>query len=112
MHTGTAETFGQTIQEAGASGLPVVAPRAGGPVDLVTDGVNGYLFEPDDPEDLRRQVSRVLESPSHAAELGRRGHERVRHRSWSHVVEGLVGHYEGAIASRAHRRGGVDAPAA
>lgn len=112
VHTGTAETFGQTIQEAGASGLPVVAPRAGGPVDLVTDGLNGYLFEPDDPDDLRRQVSRVLESPSHAGELGRRGHERVRHRSWSHVVEGLVGHYEDAIASRAHRRSRVQTPAA
>ncbi|NUR80918.1 MAG: glycosyltransferase family 1 protein [Dermatophilaceae bacterium] len=112
VHTGTAETFGQTIQEAGATGLPVVAPRAGGPVDLVTDGVNGYLFEPDEPGSLRRQVCRVLESPSHAAALGRRGHELVRHRSWSRVVEGLVAHYEEAIASRALRRSGVETPAA
>jgi phosphatidylinositol alpha 1,6-mannosyltransferase len=112
VHTGTAETFGQTIQEAGASGLPVVAPRAGGPVDLVTDGVNGYLFEPADPGALRRQVSRVLESPSHAAALGRRGHQRVRHRTWSRVVEGLVGHYGDAIAARAVRGSETEAPAA
>lgn len=112
VHTGTAETFGQTIQEAGASGLPVVAPRAGGPVDLVTDGVNGYLFDPDEPGALRRQVSRVLESADHAAELGRRGHELVRHRSWARVVEGLVGHYDDAIAARTVRRAGVETPAA
>ncbi|GAB3880153.1 glycosyltransferase family 4 protein [Terrabacter terrigena] len=112
VHTGTAETFGQTIQEAGASGLPVVAPRAGGPVDLVADGVNGYLFEPGEPGALRRQVARVLESPSHAASLGRRGHELVRHRSWSRVVEGLVGHYDDAIAARALRRVVAETPAA
>ncbi|MFM6849115.1 MAG: glycosyltransferase family 4 protein [Terrabacter sp.] len=112
VHTGTAETFGQTIQEAGASGLPVVAPRAGGPVDLVTDGLNGYLFEPDEPGALRQQVCRVLESAPHAAALGRRGLELVRHRSWSRVVDGLVGHYEDAIAAHALRRGGVESPAA
>jgi phosphatidylinositol alpha 1,6-mannosyltransferase len=100
VHTGTAETFGQTIQEAGASGLPVVAPRAGGPVDLVTDGVNGYLFDPSHPGALREQVCRVLASAEHAASLGRRGLERVRERSWASVVDRLVGHYEHVVAAR------------
>jgi phosphatidylinositol alpha 1,6-mannosyltransferase len=112
VHTGTAETFGQTIQEAGASCLPVVAPRAGGPVDLVTDGVNGYLFEPDEPGSLRRQVCRVLDPPGHAAELGRHGHDLVRHRSWAKVVEGLVGHYAAAIAARSTARSAIETPAA
>ena len=112
VHTGTAETFGQTIQEAGASGLPVVAPRAGGPIDLVTDGVNGYLFEPSRPGSLRQQVCRVLESPGDAEEMGRRGHERVRDRSWSRVVEDLVGHYADAITSRSGGRRHLESPAA
>jgi phosphatidylinositol alpha 1,6-mannosyltransferase len=101
VHTGTRETFGQTIQEAGATGLPVVAPRAGGPIDLVTDGVNGYLFAPDRPGDLRDQVCRVLASPEHADALGRRGLERVRGRSWANVVDRLVEHYEDVVAWRA-----------
>ena len=109
VHTGTAETFGQTIQEAGASGLPVVAPRAGGPVDLVTDGVNGYLFDPALPGSLRRLVTRVLDSPGHAEVLGRRGHELVRGRSWAGVVEKLVEHYDTARRSRAAGRVGTPA---
>jgi phosphatidylinositol alpha 1,6-mannosyltransferase len=112
VHTGTAETFGQTIQEAGASGLPVVAPRAGGPVDLVTDGVNGYLFDPARRGSLREQVVRVLDTPGHAAALGRRGHDLVRGRSWASVVDRLVGHYEAVLQSRAEATARVRTPAA
>ena len=93
VHTGTSETFGQTLQEAGATGLPVVAPRAGGPVDLVTDGVDGHLFDPEVPGSLRTCVARVLGDPAHAASLGQRAHQRVRGRSWSAVVDRLVEHY-------------------
>lgn len=100
VHTGTRETFGQTIQEAGASGLAVVAPRAGGPIDLVDDGVNGYLFDPGPPGALREAVCRSLSSPGHLAELGGQGLERVRERSWGAVVDRLVAHYETVAEQR------------
>ena len=110
VHTGTAETFGQTIQEAGATALPVVVPRAGGPLDLVDDGVNGYLFDPSREGSLREQVCRVLASERHRAGLGRRGLERVRDRSWASVVARLVDHYDRVLTGR--ERAGLRAPAA
>lgn len=109
VHTGTRETFGQTIQEAGAAGLPVVAPRAGGPIDLVTDGVNGYLFDPNRPGSLREHVCRVLSSPDRRSELGRRGLERVRGRTWDSAVDRLLEHYASVLAPV---RGGTEPAAA
>lgn len=61
MHTGTEETFGQTLQEAMASGVPVVAPAAGGPLDTVGHDVTGLLYAPDDDRDLRRCVDGLLD---------------------------------------------------
>jgi glycosyltransferase involved in cell wall biosynthesis len=44
------ETLGLVLLEAMAAGCPVVAARSGGIPDIVTDGVNGYLFDPDEPD--------------------------------------------------------------
>lgn len=96
VHTGTEETFGQTLQEAAATGLPVVAPRAGGPVDLVDHGATGFLYDPDDATALRSAVERLAADPALRARMGEAGRRRVLPRSWSSVVDQLLGHYERA----------------
>lgn len=104
-HTGAEETFGQTLQEAAASGLPVVAPRAGGPIDLVDEGITGHLFAPDDAAALRDAVSRLIADPASRARMGEAGRRRVLGRSWPAVCSDLFSHYE-KTATRALR--GID----
>lgn len=101
VHTGTKETFGQTLQEAAASGLPVVAPAVGGPLDLVAHGASGYLFDPGRRGDLARWVAELVDSPDLRERMSALGPQLVAERSWSSLTTQLVGHYESAMASRA-----------
>jgi glycosyltransferase involved in cell wall biosynthesis len=77
VHSGPYETFGQTLQEAAASGLPVVAPAAGGPLDLVADGVTGYLVPPPDPDAFTAAVARLAADPAARAAFGAAGRRTV-----------------------------------
>lgn len=101
LHTGTEETFGQTVQEAHATGIPVVAPRAGGPIDLVEHGVNGYLYTPGDDAQLRAFVEGLVIDHEVRARMGEAGRRAVLGKSWSSICDELVGHYEAVIARRA-----------
>jgi phosphatidylinositol alpha 1,6-mannosyltransferase len=97
VHTGRTETFCQSAQEALASGVPVVAPRAGGPVDLVTDDVNGFLYAPGDGKQLRAHVTRLLGDAALRERLGRAARDGVATRSWTSVNEQLVDHYRDVV---------------
>ena len=104
VHTGPFETFGQTIQEASASGLPVVAPASGGPLDLVDDGATGYLVRPGDPDALSAAVAALAADPALRARLGAAARRRVLSRTWSALTDELLGHYAAVIVE-------ADAPA-
>ncbi|WP_370894782.1 glycosyltransferase family 4 protein [Janibacter sp. GXQ6167] len=101
VHTGTKETFGQTLQEAAAAGLPVVAPAKGGPLDLVRHGQTGFLFDPEVRGDLARWVEEIVDDPARRARMGEAGAEMVAPRSWSALTERLVEHYRAVALSRA-----------
>ena len=98
VHSGCHETFGQTIQEAAASGLPVVAPAVGGPIDLVNDGITGYLVPPGDAAALARAAARLVADPRARAAQGRAARQRVLARSWAAVGDALLGHYDAVLA--------------
>jgi len=92
VHTGTAETFGQTIQEAQASGVPVVAPADGGPLDLVRHGRNGLLWDPLDESSLRTCVARLVGDHQLRRRQGQAGRHDVSTRTWSATTEELLHH--------------------
>jgi phosphatidylinositol alpha 1,6-mannosyltransferase len=98
VHTGPAETFCQAVQEALASGVPVVAPAAGGPVDLVRPGATGVLVDPDDPAHLRAAVSRLVHDATLRSSMAAAARESVAGRSWARVCDELLQHYGHAIA--------------
>jgi phosphatidylinositol alpha 1,6-mannosyltransferase len=97
VHTGPFETFGQTVQEAAASGLPVIAPAAGGPLDLVAEGVTGYLVPPGDPEALTAAVGRLARDPRQRTLFGAAARRRVLGRTWSALTDELLGHYAAVL---------------
>lgn len=101
VHTGEAETFCQTIQEAQASGVPVVAPAAGGPLDLVDHAHTGLLYEPTHPGSLAETVTDLVADPALRRSLARGGLAAVRTRSWANVVDELVDVHYAAVLDRA-----------
>ena len=104
VHTGEAETFCQTVQEAQASGVPVVAPAAGGPLDLVDPGRTGLLYDPADPESLRRDVATLVCNPGLRRSIAEQGLAAVRDRSWAALVDELVAvHYTAVLGAQSGR---------
>ena len=101
VHTGDAETFCQTVQEAQASGVPVVAPASGGPLDLVDPGRTGLLFDPTDLGTLRDQVAALVDDPDLRATLAGHGRAAVSGRGWAGVVAELVDVHYRAVTTPA-----------
>ena len=91
-HTGPYETFCQTVQEAMAERVPVIAPAAGGPLDLVGHGRTGLLVPPRDAGALRDAVLK-LGRPGAAGRLRARRAGRRRGRTWAAVGDLLLDHY-------------------
>lgn len=102
VHPGEHETFCQVVQEALASGLPVIAPDAGGPRDLVTPCRTGMLLPVKEFEArLPAAVSDLIQERNRYAVAARRS---VLGRSWPVICDELLGHYEAVLSpfARAH----------
>ncbi|WP_061015458.1 GDSL-type esterase/lipase family protein [Microbacterium sp. CCH5-D1] len=109
VHPGESETFGQTLQEAHASGVPVIATGRGGPLGLVRMGIDGWLYRPGDLDDLRGRVSDLAGDARKRRAFGEAGREAVQERSWEKVCDQLLDHFDEArtlhaVDSRARAR--------
>ncbi|OBG55222.1 MULTISPECIES: glycosyltransferase family 1 protein [unclassified Mycobacterium] len=102
VHPGEHETFCQVVQEALASGLPVIAPDAGGPRDLVTPWRTGLLLGVDEFEArLPEAVTHLIDERHRYALAARRS---VLGRSWPVICDELLGHYEAVLSPFSRRR--------
>jgi phosphatidylinositol alpha 1,6-mannosyltransferase len=104
VHTGLDETFCQSVQEALSSGVPVVAPASGGPLDLVRHGENGYLWHPDAAGSLPGAVTELVRSPALRQRMGRAARASVLDRPWSVLASELLDHYAGVVETRRAER--------
>ena len=97
VHAGTDETFCQSVQEALASGVPVIAPAVGGPLDLVHHGINGYLWTESSLGSIAGAVQELLHYPVKRERMAEQARPSVEHRTWASVMDELEGHYRSVI---------------
>jgi len=99
VHPGEHETFCQAVQEAMASGVPVVAPDAGGPRDLVASYRTGLLLPVAEFEErLNQSVWHLITERQRYSVAARRS---VLGRTWPVICDQLLDHYD---AVQGHRR--------
>lgn len=92
------ETLGLVVLEAMASGVPVVAARAGGIPDMIDHGVNGFLF--DSEAEAAAIVSRLVANGVEREAVGRAARTAALSRSWEAATCRLVEHYRAASAAQ------------
>ena len=84
------EDYGFVTVEAFASSKPVITcTDSGGPAELVSDGVNGYVCAPR-PEPIATAMSELMQDSQLAARMGRLGHERAATMTWHAAVKKLL----------------------
>jgi glycosyltransferase involved in cell wall biosynthesis len=74
----TPEPFGQVVLEGMAAGIPVVAAGAGGPLELISDGVDGLLYAPGDADELAMLLGELARDDQRRSSIGRAARARAR----------------------------------
>jgi starch synthase len=96
------ETFGLVILEAWAAGTPVIASRTSGASALVKPGVNGWLFDLNEPKSFHESVDAVLRKPEFAQQLAAAGHDLVRAEYDATMLAGRLKHFYSELIEKKH----------
>lgn len=95
------ETLGLVLLEAMAAGCPVIAANAGGIPDIVSDGVNGCLFDPSDEQGAVAAALRLFADPSQRASLRQAARMEAERWSWAAATRQLQGFYRAILSKQA-----------
>jgi glycosyltransferase involved in cell wall biosynthesis len=98
------ETLGLVLLEAMAAGCPVVAARSGGIPDIVTDGANGYLFEPTDEQGAIAATVRLLSHQNERESLRQNARREAERWGWAAATRQLQNYYKAVIGARSLNR--------
>lgn len=94
------EPFGQVVLEGMAAGLPVVATAAGGPAELIADGVDGLLTPPGDASALADALRRLRDDPALRERLGAAARQRSREFTSERTATQVLEVYRAVLGSR------------
>jgi glycosyltransferase involved in cell wall biosynthesis len=92
------EGLPRVLPQAMAAGLPIVATAVDGNAEVVTDGVNGFLTAPGDPDAMATAVVRLLDAPSLARRMGQASQARVEEFGARKMVGDIEALYEVLLA--------------
>ena len=91
------ESFGMVLTEAFAAGTPVIASEIAGYRDVVSDGHDGVLVPPADPQRLAEELQRAYQEPARLARMGIAARESSLRFAWSNVADRVTEVYERAV---------------
>ncbi|CAD0231130.1 Glycosyl transferase, group 1 [Planktothrix agardhii] len=92
------ETLGLVLLEAMAAGTPVVAAMSGGIPDIVTDGVNGYLFDPRQEDGAITATQRLFANPQEREILRQNARLEAERWGWAAATQQLRSYYQGILS--------------
>jgi glycosyltransferase involved in cell wall biosynthesis len=94
------ETLGLVLLEAMAAGCPVVGANRGGIPDIVSDGINGCLYDPDQPASLVTAVQRLLGDGATRAKLRQAARLEAERWGWAGATAQLRAYYRQVLEQR------------
>jgi phosphatidylinositol alpha-mannosyltransferase len=93
----TGESFGMVLIEAMAAGTPVLASKIAGYSDVVTNGVDGILVPPADPQALAEELQLLAHEPERLVAMGEAGRRSAERYAWPRIAEEVTQVYERAM---------------